>query len=782
MTERVETAAVLGAGVMGMGIAAHLASAGIRVHLLDIVPKEGPRNAIAAGALQKALKAKPAVFLDARAAALVTPGNFDDDLGRLAECDLVVEAVVENLAIKKSLFAKVEKVIGGETILASNTSGLSIAGMFEDLSPGLRERCCVMHFFNPVRYMKLLEVVRGPDTSDATMKKVDAIGELLGKGLVFGKDTTNFVANRIGTYSMMHIIRAMKKHGLSIEQVDKIAGPATAKPKTGVFKLGDLVGLDTMGHVAQNCYDTLTDDPEREMFAVPEEMKALAAAGALGRKTGAGFYKKVGKEVLVFDFDKKDYRPQEKVRFDSLGAVRNIEDPGERLKALIGHEDAAAKLAWENLAATLVYSARLVPEIADDVVNVDRAMKWGFNWDLGPFEMWDAIGVRASVERMTKEGIEVPANVMAMLESGRESFYEGGTKAPTFFDLVKKKVSPVPVDPRHLTFAALKADPSKVVKKNLGASLVDIGDGVVALEVHTKMNTIDDDVIKMLHAAKEVAEKDFDALVIANDGGNFGAGANLMLIVMGASSGQWDMIEKAIGGLQQALQGLRYAKVPVVAAPYGLTLGGCAEIAMAADACQAYAETYMGLVEVGAGLIPAGGGCLRMVERWMGSTDGVDTSVLLPFAAAPSLNIAMAKVATGAPEAKTMRYLREDDGISMSRDLLLYQAKQRALGLAGAGYRPALPRTYRAAGLDAAASIKMSIWGMKEGHFASEHDALVAGKVAHTLCGGNVAQGTLITEQDILDLEREAFLSLCGEQKTQERIQALLTTGKPLRN
>lgn len=791
MAERIETAAVLGSGVMGMGIAAHLASAGIRTYLLDIVPRDLPedrasdpaaRNALARGAIERAKKAKPAVFLDEAAAKLITPGNFTDDLGRLAECDLVIEAVVENLGIKKSLFAQVEKVLNPRAILASNTSGLSLAGMTADLSKDLRARTCVMHFFNPVRYMRLLEVVRGEDTSDETMARVEALGEHLGKGVVYAKDTTNFIANRIGTYSLMKAMEDMPAFGLTIEQVDKIAGDPMARPKTGAFNLADVVGLDTLKHVAQNCYDTLENDPEREVFRVPELMTSLVASGALGRKSGAGFYKKAGKDILVYDLASKDYRPQEKVRFDSIGKVKGIESPGERVKTFIAQDDVAAKFAWKNLALTLCYAAKLIPEISDDVVNIDRALKWGFNWDLGPFELWDAIGVRASVERMMKEGIAVPANVTAMLEVGRERFYEGKLSDQTYFDLNTKTSKKVPQDERHLTLAKLKESKERVVKKNLGASLVDLGDGVLCLEVHTKMNTIDDDVIKMLVAAKETAEKDFEALVIGNDGGNFGAGANLMLVMMGAQSGQWGMIEQAISGLQGALQGLRYAKVPVVAAPYGLTLGGCAEIAMAADACQAHAETYIGLVEVGAGLVPAGGGCLRMVERWTGPLDGTDNAVVLPFVAAPSLNIAMAKVATGAPEGKKLRYLAETDGISLNRDLLLYQAKQRALGLARAGYRPPLPRTLRAAGLDVAKSIQMSIWGMVEGGFASEHDALIARKVVHILCGGNVAAGTELTEQDYLDLEREAFLSLCGEEKTQARIQSLMMSGKPLRN
>ncbi|MBX2814127.1 MAG: 3-hydroxyacyl-CoA dehydrogenase/enoyl-CoA hydratase family protein [Myxococcales bacterium] len=792
MAERVETAAVLGAGVMGMGIAAHLASAGIRTHLLDITPRDLPpnkdqdpnaRSAIAADAIKNALKAKPAVFLDPGAAKLITPGNFDDHLDRLRECDLVIEAVVENIKIKKSLFAKVAKEVGPNTILASNTSGLSLAHMTEDLSHDLQSRSCVMHFFNPVRYMRLLEVVRGQHTSDATIARVEALGEFLGKGVVYAKDTTNFIANRIGTYALNQAIQVMDEYGLSIEQVDKIAGPPMARPKTGAFKLSDMVGLDTLKHVAQNCYDTLTSDPERNIFQFPPWITELINSGAHGRKAGRGFYKREGSETLVYDRGTKTYRKQAKVRFESLGAIKNIEEPGQRVKALIEQQDSAAKFAWHNLASTLIYSARLIPEIADDIVNIDRALRWGFNWDLGPFELWDAIGVRTSVERMQKDGMDVPPGILAMLSSGRETFYDGPRRQQTFFNLVNRAVAPVPVNEQHLTFVGLKQEAdTRVVKKNLGASLVDLGDGALALEVHTKMNTIDDDVIKMMVTAREEAEKNFEALVIANDGGNFGAGANLMLIMMGAQSGEWSIVEQAISGLQNALQELRYATVPVVAAPYGLTLGGCCEIAMAADACQAHAETYMGLVEVGAGLIPAGGGCLRMVERWTGPVDGTNDAVILPFIAAPSLQIATATVATGAVHAQQLRYLLPTDGISLNRDLLLSQAKARALGMAKAGYRPPLPRTLKAAGIDTAKSIEMSIWGMVEGQFASTHDALIAGKVAHILCGGHVAAGTELTEQNYLDLEREAFLSLCGEEKTQARIQNLLMTGKPLRN
>lgn len=791
MSEGINTAAVLGAGVMGSAIAAHLAGAGIRTHLLDIVPpnlgddeKNDPkaRNRFAQGGLEKALKAKPAAFFTTRAARLVTPGNLDDHLERLKEADLVIEAVVENLEIKKSLFEKIAPYLKAGAVLASNTSGLSIKAMNDVLPEALRERFLVLHFFNPVRYMHLLEVVPGPKTKAEVVDRMARFGEFLGKGIVYGKDTPNFVANRIGVYGIMATMKAMVDDGFTIEQVDKIVGKPMGRPKSAAFNTCDIVGIDTMVHVAQNCYDSLPNDEARDIFQMPDFVRELVKEGRLGRKSGAGFYKKEGKEILVYDYKTKEYRSQEKVRYESLGAVRNIEDPGERLKALVNGQDDAAKLAWKLTALTLTYSARRLGEIADDIVNIDRAMRWGFNWDLGPFEAWDAIGVPESVARMQKEGYEVPQWVVDMLESGRTSFYEGLGSEQTYYDGLNKKAQPVEQDPRQLSLTVLKSDKSRVVKENLGASLIDLGDGVLGLEVHTKMNTLDDDVVKMLEAGITEAEENYRALVIGNQGEHFGAGANIMMIVMAAQQKAWDQIEGVVRGLQGALQRAKYAKVPVVAAPFNLTLGGCCEVAMAVDARQAHAETYIGLVEVGVGLVPAGGGCLRMVERWTADVTSVKGADVLPFIGAASLNIATAKVATSAEEAKELRFLLPSDGISLNKDYLLHDAKALALGLAQSDYRPPLPPVLKAAGKDAASTIGMQIWGMKEGGYASEHDALIANKIAHILCGGNVAAGTEVSEQHYLDLECEAFLSLCGETKTQERIQHMLMKGKPLRN
>ena len=791
MVGRIETAAVLGAGVMGSAIAAHFAGAGIKTHLLDIVPpnlddakKDDPkaRNGFALNGIKNALKAKPAAFYDPDAARLITAGNLEDHLDRLSECDLVVEAVIERMDIKQSLFAKIAPKLKDDALLASNTSGLCIADMCSELDEDLQKRFFVMHFFNPVRYMRLLELVPGPKTEPAVMARAASFGELLGKGIVYGKDTPNFVANRIGVYSMMQCFSSMQDAGLSIEEVDKIAGKPMGRPKSAAFRTADVVGIDTLAHVAKTCYDNLESDPERDVFVVADWVQKLVESGRVGQKSKAGFYKKEGKVIKVLDPDTLEYRDPKKVRFDSLGAVKGIEDPGKRLKALVAGDDVAAKFAWNGLARTLCYSARLVGEIADDVVNVDRAMRWGFNWDLGPFEAWDAIGVAESVARMKEDGMDVPQWVVDMVEGGQSNFYAGTIASPEYFDTGSKKLATIQADPHHINLAVLKEDKRNVVKETIGASLVDIGDGVLCVEVHTKMNTVDADVIKMINEGVDEAEKNFDALVIGNDGPHFGAGANLLMIFMAAQQKEWGQIETMVKGFQDACQKMRYSPIPVVSAPFHLTLGGAAEIAMAADAAQAYAETYMGLVEVGVGLVPAGGGCLRTVERFTDALAGIDGVDPLKFVGTGALNIAMAKTGSGAEDTRRLRYLLPTDGITLNRDHLLYSAKKRALGMAGAGYRPPRPRQFKAAGYDAAMTIGMQTWSMVEGGWASEHDRLIGNKVAHILCGGAVSAGATLTEQDYLDLELEAFLSLAGTEKSQARMQSILMNNKPLRN
>lgn len=782
VSDAIRTVGVIGAGVMGSAIAAHLAGAGLDVHLLDVVKPGLPdRDALARGGIQRALEQKPPLFFDPSLARAVSPGNLEDHLSRLSECDLVIEAVVERIDVKQALFARVVPHLKPSAVLASNTSGLSLSEMAKGLPEDVQRRFLVLHFFNPVRYMRLLEVVPSEHTDPLVVARMTAFGEALGKGVVFGKDTTNFVANRIGVYGMFLMMHELEQSSLDIETVDAIAGKPMGRPKSAAFGTGDLVGLDTLAHVAKNCFESLASDPERDVFRLPAFVQALVDAGRLGRKTDGGFYKKVGKDILVFDTKTRDYRAQRPVRFASLDAAASAKGVAQRLQRLVAGEDAAAAFAWKTLGKTLCYSARLVGEIADDIVNVDRAMRWGFNWELGPFEAWDAIGVTESVARMKADGMAVPAWVEAMLASGRTSFYGGSVVDPNFYDKASSGPRPIPRHAKDIDLRALK-ESGKRVGGNAGASLVDVGDGVLCLEVHTKMNTLDADVIAMLDQAATVAERDFEALVVGNNAEHFCAGANLMMIAQTAQAGAWEKLDGIIRSLQDGLQRLRRCRVPVVSAPCQYTLGGGAELAMASDRTQAHAETYMGLVEVGVGLLPAGCGCLRLAERFTAPLAGVEGCDPLPLVAQASLNIAMAKVSSSAEEARRLRYLRPEDGISLNRDFLLYEAKQCALGLARAGYHPPRPLELAAAGYDAQKTIAVKIWGMVEGGFASPHDALIANKVASVLCGGTVAAGTVVGEQHFLDLEREAFLSLCGEALTQARIKHMLETGKPLRN
>jgi 3-hydroxyacyl-CoA dehydrogenase len=791
MSDRIRRAAVLGAGVMGSAIAAHLASQGIRTLLLDMLPPnldEKDRsntksaNTFALAALAKTLKSKPAAFLDQRAARLISTGNFEDDLHRLNQCDLVIEAVVEDIEIKKNLFEKVSKHVAPHAIIASNTSGLSVKAMSDALPESLRERFLVMHFFNPVRYMKLLELVAGPHTHDDVIKKVAHLGTYLGKGVVYAKDTPNFVANRIGTHGMMLAMHLMPEAELKIEEVDAILGVAMGRPKSAAFKTADVVGLDTLAHVAKNCFDNLSDDEERDVFEMPAWILEMIDNKLMGRKSGSGFYKKDGKDILVYDVASKTYREREKVRFDSVGVGKKIEQVGERIKMQVLADDRAGHYAWRVTSRSLCYAARRVGEIADDIVNIDRAMRWGFNWQLGPFETWDALGVAETVKRMQDDKLDVPTWVIEMLESGRSSFYLAEQDEIDYWDPGSRSPKKIATDPKHLSLSTRRKRGSPVIKENLGATIMDLGDGCLGFEVHTKMNTLDDDVVSLLAQAVEEAETRFRALVIANDGDHFGAGANIMLIYLAAQENKWDAINQRIDALQKTLQTVYYSSVPVVAAPFSLTLGGGAEVAMAASARQAHAETYMGLVEVGVGLVPAGGGCLRMVRNFTDDAACVPGAPILPFIGAASLNIAMAKVSTGAPDAKSLRYLLPSDGITLDRSHLIQDAKTRALAMADSGYRPPMPTAIKAAGLDASRTIAQQAWGMRESGYASEHDLHIAKKVAYILCGGSVAEGTLLDEERFLDLEREAFISLCGEAKTQERIAYMLMNNKALRN
>lgn len=796
MSFRIRKAAVLGAGVMGSGIAAHLANAGIPVLLLDIVPPsaaEGEkidskafRNKFAASAVANLRKQKPAPLMTEKALALIEVGNFDDDLKRVGECDWVVEVIKEDLKLKNGLFAKLEPLVSKTAIISSNTSGMSIAGMTEGRSDDFKSRFLVTHFFNPVRYMKLLELVAGEKTSPAVLSRMAEFGErVLGKGIVFGKDTTNFIANRIGTYGMMRTIQLMEQHDVSIEEVDKIFGPAMGRPKSAVFRTADLVGLDTFLHVTKNCYDSLTKDPARDTFKPPAWLEKMVEKKMLGDKSGGGFYKKQkgdgGKEILVLDLKTFEYRAQNKVRFESLGAARDVEDLGERVKTVMTGTDKAAKFAEQVTLDTLAYAARLLGEIADDYVNIDRGMRWGFAWDMGPFEAWDAYGVEAGVKRMKELKIAVAPWVEQMLASGRTKFYAADGKFDTFWNVPSKSSQFVPTIDRQITIDGLKRADRKI-EGNESASLWDMGDGILGLEFHSKMNSIDTMIIELMHKAVDVAEKDFRGIVIGNDGGNFSAGANIAMLLWAVKDNQWDDVKKLIAGFQQANQRMRYCNVPVVTAPYGLTLGGGCEVTMGGNAQQAAAETYIGLVEFGVGLIPGGGGNMQLLRNLFGAQAGSKDFDALPYLKKAFLNIGMAKVATSAEEAKEAGFLTPDAGISMNRDHQLADAKARAIGMAEAGFTPPRPTTFLLPGRSGAATIDMLLYDMVLNHQISDHDRLIGKKLASVLTGGNVSPTTPVTEQHLLDLELEAFLSLCGEAKTQDRIQFMLEKGKPLRN
>ncbi|MCP3099938.1 3-hydroxyacyl-CoA dehydrogenase NAD-binding domain-containing protein [Myxococcus sp. K15C18031901] len=796
MTTRIRKVAVLGAGVMGSGIAAHLANSGVRALLLDIVPpKAAPgedtsskafRNKFAAGALANMRKQKPSPIMSEQVFTAIEVGNFDDDLHRISECDWVIEVVKEDLAVKQALFEKVEKHARRDAIISSNTSGMSIVGMTQGRGEAFKKNFLVTHFFNPVRYMKLLELVAGEHTDPAVMKAIHRFGEeVLGKGIVYGKDTTNFIANRIGVYGMMRTIAAMGPAELSIEEVDKIFGPAMGRPKSAVFRTADIVGLDTFVHVAKNCYDTLTQDEERNVFAIPDFLQKMVEKGMLGDKSGGGFYKKDkssgGKEILALDLKTLEYRAQGKVRYESLGAAREVEDVKERVAVVLNGTDKAARFAEQVTLDVLAYTSRRIPEIADDVVNVDRGVRWGFGWDLGPFEVWDAYGVKKGVERMKALGLKPAKWVEDMLAAGRESFYGVANGKDTYWDIPSKSVKVVPENARTQRVEYLKRGNKKIVG-NDSATLWDLGDGATLLEFHTKMNSIDDQIIEMMDTALNETEKNFKGLVIGNDGANFSAGANIVALVWAAKSGEYESIRKLVTGFQAANQRMRYSPVPVVTAPFNLTLGGGSEVTMGGNAIQASAELYMGLVEVGVGLIPGGGGNMQLLRNVYGAYSTDKDFDPLPFLKKVFLSIGTAKVATSAEEARELGFLSASDGISANRDFLLSDAKARVLGMADAGFRAPRPTRFRLGGPSGYATIDMMLYDMQMNGQVSAHDRKIGQKLARVLTGGDTSTSALVTEEKLLELEAEAFLSLCGEEKTQDRLTHMIEKGKPLRN
>ena len=802
----IQKVAVLGAGTMGARIAAHFANAGVPSLLLDIVPSDASansRNKVAAAGLDAAKKSKPAAFMDPSLARLVTIGNFEDDLPKLTEVDWIIEAVVENLELKRALLRKVDAVRKPGTIITTNTSGLPVAKIAEDFPDDFRRCWFGTHFFNPPRYMRLLELIATPDTDRALLETVAHFSDVqLGKGIVYAKDTPNFIGNRIGTFSVLNVMRLMQEMNFSIEDVDALTGSAVGWPKSATFRTIDLVGLDILSHVVSNTAQNVHD--ERSDLKLPDFYRQMLERKWLGDKTKAGFYKKSkstdgNEERLALDWKTLEYRVRQKPKFASIDMAKNVDDTGARVRMLLGLDgsgskaDPAGQFLWAALSDLWNYSANRIPEISDNVVEIDRAMKLGFNWEMGPFELWDAAGIELTVNRMRKQGKPIAANVEKLLTSGQKSWYADDPKSPSgkkYWELRTSNWEPVQV-PQGVWSVAVAKKSNGVVRKNSGASLVDLGDGVGCIEFHSKMNSLGADIITLiLQMLKPGGLADnFDAFVMTNDAPNFSVGANLMLLLMTVQEEEWDEVDFVIRQFQNMTQAIKFSPKPVVIGSFGLCLGGGTEISLHAPARQPHAELYTGLVEVGVGLLPGGGGCKEMLLRAVKTAEAVrpggrGESVEMMEALKKAFEtIATAKVATSAEEARGLGFLSASDRITMNRERVLSDSKACALDLVRAGYRPPAPRTdIPAPGENILAALKMGVHLMRQGEYITEYEVKLATKIAEVLCGGNITPGTPVSEQYILDLEREGFKSLCGEKKTQERIQYTLKTGKTLRN
>jgi 3-hydroxyacyl-CoA dehydrogenase len=801
----VRRAAVLGAGTMGSRIAAHLANAGIPVLLLDMVPEgASPKSRLALAALEALAKSKPAAFYDAAYASRITPGNFDEDLPKLAQCDWVIEVVAENLAIKHALLERVVPHLGKDALITTNTSGLPIAQIASALPAPLKKHFFGTHFFNPPRYMQLLELIPTPDTDPALLAAFAAFGDrMLGKQVVLANDTPNFIANRIGVAVMFTAATLMLQQGLTIEEADALTGQAIGWPRTGTFRLADMVGIDILAHVAANFPQGVSPGGFSEVLA------EIVRRGWLGDKSGQGFYKKSkgqdGKELrLVLDLKTFEYRPLAKASLPSVDMAKNAATLPERLRLLLANDpakDKAAKFLWPFLSTLWNYASDRIGEAANDAVSIDRAMRAGFNWELGPFEMWDAAGVRETVDKMKSLNLPVSPAAQQILDSGSDSWYS--PDGPHCYNPVTRACELIPRQPGHARIADYRRGTrpahSNIVKSNSGASLVDIGDGIACIELHSLKNAIGGDVVSLISQVLKPdseAVRDFAGFVLSGDRDHFSVGANLMQLLLAMQEGEWDDVNGEITRFQNMTKAIKFCPRPVVVAPFGMALGGGAEMCLHATRRQAFAETYIGLVESGVGLIPGGGGTKEMLLRAVDAATAVAPpdpkdppsrfaqSAEMQSAIRKTLElIALAKVSTSAAEARTLGLFSPQDRITLNRERLLLDAKAHALALSDAGYSAPLERTQiPAPGTGALAAMETGIFMMGEAGFASEHDQKVARWVAYILAGGRVTAGSLISEQYLLDLEREAFLSLCGERKTMERIAFTLKTGKPLRN
>ncbi|AFS71297.1 3-hydroxyacyl-CoA dehydrogenase/enoyl-CoA hydratase family protein [Exiguobacterium antarcticum] len=792
-TKHIQFAVIIGSGVMGAGIAAHLANAGIRTLMLDIVPKEltaqetkqgltledaTVRSRIARDNRQKLLKQNPAPLASKQLLDLIEVGNLEDDLDRLKEADWVIEVIVERLDVKQQLFATIEPFLREDAIVSSNTSGISIEAMRQGRSDSFNARFLGTHFFNPPRYLKLLELIPTTDTAPEVVQFMKQFAEeRLGKGVVIAKDTPNFIGNRIGTYGLLVTLDEMKKGGYSIGEVDSVTGPLLGRPSSATFRTLDVVGIDTFVHVANNVYDLLPGGAEKDTFAVPAEMKRLVDEGSLGAKSGQGFYKKVGKQILELDLTTFEYVEKKALTEPSIGQAKALPGAKNKLKAVVFAKDRVGALLWPIHAKTLLYSAQLTHEIADDIKAIDEAMKWGFGWKMGPFETWDALGVEKTVAKMKQDGYDVPAWVDEMLASGTTSFYNEDGR---FYDAKTQTYVGSAVNPKEIRLRDVRKS-NGVLLENNGARLMDLGDDVAVLEFTSKSNAIGVDIMQMIEQSIDLVEKNHRGLVIANDGKNFCVGANLAMMLMEAEDENWFELDWIINKFQQSIQKIRYASRPIVVAPQGMTLGGGTEISLPAARIQAGLETYMGLVEVGVGLIPGGGGNVNTYRRLLENTP--DGLVNIEKAAQKTFeNVAMAKVSKSAFEARELGYVRTVDQISMNRDHLTFDAKQLVLELDRTGYTAPAHTKIPVVGRAGKATLELATREMFYGGYISEHDLKIASKLAHVIAGGNVSFGTAVDEQYMLDIEREAFLSLIGELKTQQRMQHMLVKGKPLRN
>ncbi|MDP4586698.1 MAG: 3-hydroxyacyl-CoA dehydrogenase NAD-binding domain-containing protein [Flavobacteriales bacterium] len=801
MMRKINKVAVLGSGVMGSRIACHFANIGTEVLLLDIVPRElnekekatgktledkAVRNRIVNDSLSFALKSNPSPIYSKSFANRISTGNMEDDMHKIADCDWIIEVVVERLDIKKIVFEQVEKFRKPGTLITTNTSGIPIGMLLDGRSEDFQKHFCGSHFFNPPRYLKLLEVIPSPKTDQAVIDFLMHYGEVfLGKTTVLCKDTPAFIANRVGVYSIQELFHTVADMGLSVEAVDKLTGPVMGRPKSATFRTCDVVGLDTLVHVANGVRENCPNDEKKDVFGIPSYVSKMVENNWLGSKSGQGFYKKVRDEkgksqILALDLNTLEYRPQEKVKFPTLELTKTIDNLVERTKFLFNGKDQAGEFYQRSFSAVFAYVSHRIPEIADELYKIDDAMRAGFGWELGPFETWDAVGIASAIKTMNSRGIKYASWVDEMLASGANSFYRLNEGLKEYYDISSKSYKVIPGQEQRIVLANLGEE--KVLWKNSGTTIKDLGDGIINLEFHTKMNTIGGEVIQGINKAIDLAEASYKGLVIYNEGQNFSAGANVGMIFMMAVEQEYDELDFAIRAFQNTMMRVRYSNIPVVVAPHGLALGGACELSMHADKVVAHAETYMGLVEFGVGIIPGGGGTKEFALR---TSDAMkEGDIRINTLRNKFLTVGQAKVSTSAKEAFELGYLREgQDEIIVSRDQQLSYAKSACLLMAQKGYAmPPKRKDIKVLGKEGIGIVYVGAHSMMSGNYISEHDQLISQKLGTVMCGGELSEITEVDEQYLLDLERRAFIELCAERKTLERMQSLLQTGKILRN